>query len=131
MAQQSGKTEEAIKIYKKILEVSPDNSNVNHNLAVIYLSNGNEEIALSLFEKAVRSDGSTFNYHVSFVDALCRTGKFDKANEAVTAARDYGFSDNEITFLENLQVDQKEAFQNLTKCLQTWTYQSMSHLKKI
>ena len=78
-----GKNEEAKKILKKALGVSPNDINVLNNLGLIYFNTNENEIARTYFEKAL-------SINEKFVDVLINLGNLNlKENKIQLAKANY------------------------------------------
>jgi len=78
-SQKLGDSQEAISIYQSVLLRDPDNATAALNLAQIYQSRGQTELARSLLAQARRAGVATLTEAVGMFDAFVRQGAMDQA----------------------------------------------------
>ena len=82
-AQKEGKLQEAMHLYKSILQSQPAHPDANHNLGVLAVSLNEVEAALPLFKTALAANPNTEQFWLSYIDALIKEKQFDKAKKAI------------------------------------------------
>lgn len=68
-AHQNGQLREAERLYKKVLNKKPNHPDANHNLGLIVMDGNKPELALSLFEKALKTSPKNPQFQQSFSKA--------------------------------------------------------------
>ena len=69
----------AIPVYKKALELYPDDTTINHNLALIYYGMDEYDNAILYYERAVKAKTIFAGTYTQLANALRTTGEMDKA----------------------------------------------------
>lgn len=79
-AQKSGDAEAAIAAYHQVLALKPDSASTYNNLAKLHQSQGNQEEALSSYQKAIAIDDENQPfYRQQYAKALASAGRNDEA----------------------------------------------------
>jgi len=76
-----GDIKEAERIYRSILQSSPNHPDANHNLGLIAASGNQAESALRLFKVALEANPSIEQFWVSYIDALVKSNQLRKRSE--------------------------------------------------
>jgi tetratricopeptide (TPR) repeat protein len=79
---QEGDLQQAEALYLEILEKQPNNSNVLHNLGVVYLQAGNHQLAITYIKKAIQLSPCIFFMHYNLGNAFRET---DNPEEAINS----------------------------------------------
>lgn len=87
---QSGRFDEAEKLYYSVLDLEPDNPDAQHNLGVLALQRNQLPAALGLFEAAVKSSPGNVYYWLSLVDGQIRMEQWDQAEVLLNQAASQG-----------------------------------------
>jgi tetratricopeptide (TPR) repeat protein len=69
----------AITIYRKALELDPENNHIRNSLALFLVESGRVDEAIPIYEKAIRLDPVSPVPHSNLGSALARMGKWDEA----------------------------------------------------
>lgn len=96
----AGNISEADRHYSSILRVDPRHSDANHNLGVLALSLGKHDKAEQLIKTAIAVRPEILQFRLSHIDVLVTSGKHFEAELVITAAKDNGYSDENIIILE-------------------------------
>ena len=80
-AHQAGNFQEAKSLYKDVLLAEPSNSDANHNLGLLAISDNQTKTALPLFKNALESNPEIEQFWLSYVDALVKGCQFDTAEQ--------------------------------------------------
>lgn len=80
----------AEKLYRKILEFTPDNPQANHNLAIVKVRMGTAEDAFSFFQRALENDPKNARYWLDFIGYLIKQNKIDAASKLLEKALNFG-----------------------------------------
>ncbi|WP_144111432.1 tetratricopeptide repeat protein [Paraburkholderia sp. BCC1886] len=84
---QNGFLDEAEKLYRIILDASPQHVDAHYNLGALSILRRRPEAAISHFEIAVGARPNDAQYWLSYIDALCQAGETEAAQLMVEAAR--------------------------------------------
>jgi protein O-GlcNAc transferase len=76
---QAGQLPEAEKIYRRALELQPDQPDALHLLGVLAIQAGCHDVATELIGRAVRLNAANPGYHANLALALQHQGRFDEA----------------------------------------------------
>ncbi|MCJ7729831.1 MAG: tetratricopeptide repeat protein, partial [Sedimentisphaerales bacterium] len=79
---ESGKLEEAVKEYEKILLIQPQNAVAHNDLAVVFLQQGKTDEAIEHFSQAVRIDPSYTTARDNLNSALAEKQKLQNTDDA-------------------------------------------------
>lgn len=99
-AQLAGRTDEATKIYRKLLDEKPDHPEGNHNLGLLMFQGGQLDQALECLMNAVEARPAEAHFWMSLVEVLIAARAFDHARNAVEQARLSGIAAPELTQME-------------------------------
>jgi len=91
--------EEAERLYRIILKVSPKNVYANHNLATTLVKLYQSKNALPFFMTAIEENKTIKQFWASYIDALICLDELDKAKEIIELTRKEGWSDDIFTSL--------------------------------
>ena len=90
-----GKLNESITLFKEVLEKNPGDSNVNFNIALVYMKKEQFEEAITFLIKSIEIFANDDNLREIGV-CYIKLKEFDKAREyLVRATTDFGSSDSE------------------------------------
>lgn len=77
--QNSGQTQKAEVLYKRILEADPGNSDAYHLLGNLMVASGNAKLAINLIEKAISINPEESLYYSNLANVLKGCGSIDEA----------------------------------------------------
>lgn len=90
-----GLLDEAINLFEEALDKSPDDSNINFNIALVFIKKEKFERAIFYLEKSIELEPGDDNLREIGV-CYIRLKEFEKAKEYLThASEEYGSSDTE------------------------------------
>ena len=95
-AHRKGDIQKAYSEYLSILNETPAQPEVNHNLGMIAVTVGQVEKSLPYFEKAIVGQPNNVQFWRSFVDALLKIDRIDDARKVVNLVRSRGINDDII-----------------------------------
>jgi serine/threonine protein kinase/predicted Zn-dependent protease len=90
--------DKSIEAYKKLLELYPDDSTGNHNLAAIYLDIGKKRKAIEYYETSRKSDNLSLLGYGNLASAYRQVGSYDKAKEVLDEAQQK-YPEHEFAYL--------------------------------
>ena len=96
---QSGKLQEAMELYRAILQDHPNHPEVNHNMGVLAVQMKQPASALSYLMSALETDPARKQYWLSYIDALFQLGQFEAAREVLALAQHNGLAGEEVDAL--------------------------------
>ena len=76
---QSGRLEEARRLYRQVLAVSPDHPQAQHLLGVLHQQTGDAEGAIPLLQSAVDARPDDASFHYNLAEALRAAGQYPAA----------------------------------------------------
>ena len=86
-AHKAGNLAEADRLYTAIINADPKNPDANHNMGVLAVSVGKINEALDFFQVAIETRSSTLQFWLSYLDALIKLKKLDKAKALLEKAK--------------------------------------------
>lgn len=90
-----GKLNESITLFKEVLEKNPDDSNVNFNIALVYMKKEQFEEAIIYLNKSIEIFANDDNLREIGV-CYIKVKRFDSARDSlIRATTDFGSSDSE------------------------------------
>ena len=98
-AQETGKFQDAERLYRAILQVQPDHPDANHNLGVLFVSAGNLLEGIPLFKLALRSNPRVEQTWLSYIGALIQLGHLEEAERALVEGAKSGLSAERVQVL--------------------------------
>ena len=99
-AHKSGKLEEAVLLYQRIIQEQPQHSDANHNLGILAVAVGKAEVALPLFKIALEANLKQEQFWISYINALIKTTQLEAAREVLQQGKNNGLSEETINALE-------------------------------
>ena len=96
VAHKSGKTQEAERIYRSILQVHPKHPDANHNMGVLAVSAGEIETAIPLFKIALEANPKIDQFWLSLIDALIKGKRFKDADDFFKKALEPGMNKRQL-----------------------------------
>jgi len=99
-AHKSDELQEAVRLYRGILQEQPQHTDANHNLGVLAVAAGKPEIALPLFKIALEANLKQEQFWISYIDALIKTTQLETAREVLQQGKNNGLSGETINALE-------------------------------
>ena len=103
-AHTAGNFREAEKLYLEVLNEDSSHPDASHNLGVLKFSNGELELAIPLFETALKSNQQHTPFWTSLLNALILLDRGDQAAHLISEGRKLGLKGVVIDDLE-LQLD--------------------------
>ena len=85
-AHSKGNLREAERLYRVVLKTYPKNADANHNLGLLAVAANKPVVAMSLFKTALDADRTVEQYWISYITALIKEKKFDKAMKLIRKA---------------------------------------------
>ena len=105
----AGRLKEAKKLYQAILQLQPKHPEANHNLGVLAFSATKIEDALLFFKIALENNSKNEQFWISYIDALIKSNKFNKAKQFIENAKKHGLPDEKINkFTQQLILANKD-----------------------
>ena len=95
-AHRKGNLREAERLYRAVLKIYPKNAEANHNLGLLAVAANKPTIAISLFKTALDADRSVEQYWLSYITALIKEKKFDKAIKLIRQASKQAATKNRL-----------------------------------
>lgn len=99
-AHRSGRLQEAERLYRAILEVSPQHCDANHNLGVLAVGVGKPAEGLPHLKAALEANASQGQFWVSYIGALAETGRLAEARSLLEEAKRRGLAGDVVERLE-------------------------------
>ncbi|OUU64202.1 MAG: hypothetical protein CBC24_07545 [Candidatus Pelagibacter sp. TMED64] len=99
-AQNEGRFQEAERIYRSILQSSPQHGDANHNLGVLAVHFGKIDLALPHFKTALEANANQEQYWVSYIEGLIRFGQLESARQVLAQGRQRGLKGDKVDQLE-------------------------------
>ena len=100
VAHKEGNLQEAERLYRSILRVSPAHPDANHNLGLIVVAMNQFAAALPLFKTALEASPKTEQFWLSYIDTLIKEKQFKKAKEALEEGKKQGVDRERLDALE-------------------------------
>lgn len=100
-AHQEGNLQEAERLYQAILQVQPTHPDANHNLGVLAVSVNKANLALPLFEAALKENSNIEQFWLSYIDALIQEKQATQATKVIAEAKSLGIKGDAIESLAN------------------------------
>jgi len=94
--QQAGRSVDASRLYRDILEAIPGQPNANHNLGVILLESQDYDACLPLFKAALEAAPEEQQYWMSYIEALIQAGEHEMASQVLRYGIDGGLHGDEV-----------------------------------
>jgi len=95
-AHRKGNLREAERLYRAVLKIYPKNAEANHNLGLLAVAANEPTIAISLFKTALDADRSAEQYWLSYITALIKEKKFEKAIKLIRQASKQAATKNRL-----------------------------------
>ena len=89
-AHREGRIKEAESMYKAILNIEPEQPDINHNMGVLMVGLKQIDRALPFFELALKADPSKVQFWLSYIKALININNNAKARDVLKQARHIG-----------------------------------------
>jgi predicted TPR repeat methyltransferase len=86
-----GNIAEAERLYRAILQVQPAHPDANHNLGLLAVSINKIDMALPLFNAALKANPKIEQFWLSYIDALLAEKQFKNAKRVIKKAKMVGF----------------------------------------
>ena len=106
-AHKEGKLQEADKLYTAILRSQPQHPDANHNMGVLAVSVNKIQEALPFFKNALKANPTVEQYWVSYLNALLKLEKFDKAKALFDQAKKANMTGEKLNALEQAILSQQ------------------------
>lgn len=95
-AHNAGNLEEAERLYRTVLQAQPGHPEANHSLGLIAVSVNNNEVALSLFKRALETNPKIEQFWFSYFNTLVKERDFSGAKRALKKGRKKGLSKDSL-----------------------------------
>jgi len=95
-AHNKGNLREAERLYRIVLKLYPKNAEASHNLGLIAVAANKPAVAIPLFKTALDVDRTVEQYWLSYITALIREKKFDKAMNLIRQASKQAATKNRL-----------------------------------
>ena len=99
-AHNKGKLQDAERLYLAILQSQPRHPEANYNLGLLALSVNKADAALPLFKTALEANPNVEQFWLSYIDALAREHKFEKAKQVIEDGKKQGLAGKKLNTLE-------------------------------
>jgi protein O-GlcNAc transferase len=99
-AHKAGQLQKADRLYNAILKVQPKHPDANHNMGVLTVAAGKNELALPFFRTALEVNSSKAQFWYSYIDALIRLDRLVDAKAVLDQAGNKGAKDGGFKQLE-------------------------------
>ena len=99
VAHKEGKTQDAERLYRAILQSQPTHPDANHNLGVLAISVNKIDTALQFFKTALEANPKTEQFWLSYVNALIKDKQYKKAKKILDEAKNKGLAEEKINIL--------------------------------
>ena len=99
-AHKKGNVREADFFYTAILKNQPEHPDANHNLGVLCTEVGEVDKAIPFFEKAIKIKPNTYQFWLSYIEALKRIEKLNKTKNFLKQAKQMGMQSDNLKKLE-------------------------------
>ena len=87
-AHKDGKVQEAMRLYRAILQSQPAHADANHNLGTLLtISENKVDVALPLFKTALEANPKIEQFWLSYIDALIKDRQFENATQVIRQAK--------------------------------------------
>ena len=96
-AHKAGKFKEADRYYTAILKANPEHPDANHNMGVLAVSVGKNEVALPFFRTALEANPNIAQYWLSYINTLIKLDKMTDANAVFKEAISKGAKEMHLT----------------------------------
>jgi predicted Zn-dependent protease len=100
-SQKAGNHQDAVKLYKAIIEVRPDHAWANHNLGSLKRESGTPHEAIGYLKAALLADDGEALFWISYIDSLIELGLIADAEATLTQARSLGLNEDVAAQLEH------------------------------
>lgn len=99
-AHKKGNAREADFFYTAILKNQPEHPDANHNLGVLCTELGEVNKAITFFEKAIKIKPNTYQFWLSYINALKKIEKLDRTKNFLKQAKQMGMQSDNLKKLE-------------------------------
>jgi protein O-GlcNAc transferase len=99
-AHRSGRLQDAERLYRAILEVSPQHCDANHNLGVLAVGVGKPAEGLPHLKTALEANPSQGQFWISYIGALADTGRLSEARGVLDEGRRRGLTGDPVEQIE-------------------------------
>ncbi len=101
LAHKSGKLQDAERCYQAILNANPLHADANHNLGLLAVAANKTDLALKLFNNAVKANPKIEQFWLSYINLLIQQKHFSKVKRALKKGRRNGLSKQNIKLIES------------------------------
>ena len=99
-AHKEGKTQDAERLYRAILQSQPAHPDANHNLGVIAVAVNKADLALPLFKTALEANPKIEQFWLSYINALIKEKQFENAKLVIEQAKTQGVARDKVDAIE-------------------------------
>jgi protein O-GlcNAc transferase len=99
-AHKAGQMQEASRLYSAIIKAQPKHPDANHNMGVLAVSAGKNELAVQFFRTALEVNPRTAQFWHSYIDALIKLERLIDSKAALDLAKSYGANGDGFRQLE-------------------------------
>lgn len=96
----AGQWTEAERLYRTVLQTSPQNPDANHNMGVLALQTQQHSTALPYLKRALDANPNQSQYWISYINALILNGHTDAARTVLSQGRQRGLHGKSVDVLE-------------------------------
>ena len=101
LAHNKGNLREAERLYRSVLKFYPKSPDANHNLGLLAVAANKPDLAIPLFKTALDANRNNEQLWFSYIDALIKEKKFERAKKLMRQANKQGINQNRFHELYN------------------------------
>ena len=101
LAHNKGDLREAERLYRSVLKFYPKSPDANHNLGLLAVAANKLDLAIPLFKTALEANRNSEQLWLSYIDALIKVKKFERAKKLMRQADRQGINQSRFHELYN------------------------------